>query len=90
MNQTPFEKASERAANRAFMAAAINTATEMVKVINESEIQVQAFKDWISDGEEVTDIERDLVYQALKDADVANKTLATIAALMEEKFGICA
>ena len=90
MNLTPFEKVDIGMRNRAFMSAVIATTSEMIKVIDESEAQVQAFKDWITSGEQVSDIERNLVGQALKDADVANQTLSTIALLMEEKYGISA
>ena len=90
MNLTPFEKVEIGQRDRAILSAAIATTSEMIKLIDESEAQVQAFKDWITSGEQVTDIERDLVGQALKDADVANKALVAIASLMEEKYGICA
>ena len=90
MNLTPFEKVEFGQRDRAILSAAIATTSEMIRLIDESEAQVQAFKDWITSGEQVTDIERDLVGQALKDADVANQALVAIASLMEEKYGICA
>tara|TARA_X000001388_G_scaffold74156_1_gene66727 strand:+ start:1322 stop:1594 length:273 start_codon:yes stop_codon:yes gene_type:complete len=90
MNLTPFEKVEIGQRDRAILSAAIATTSEMIRLIDESEAQVQAFKDWITSGEQVTDIERDLVGQALKDADVANQALVAIASLMEEKYGICA
>ena len=90
MELTPFEKAELGRKNTIFLQAALGTTREMLTIIDESSIHIDFIKDLFLDGIKLTETERAVTAEAMRDSKLATQTLCTVATLLEEKLGISA
>ena len=90
MELTPFEKAALMRERQALLSSTIAAASDLVELLNESSININAFRNNLRKGIKSTLIEREITAQAMRDSKNANAGLIILADTLEQTFGISA
>ncbi len=88
MNLTPFEKAEVNRQKTALLAAVTSATTDLLRVSEVAQQNIDAYKTLIKTGKRSTKAERDITSAAVRDIRLNNEALVLLAQTLEERFGI--